>query len=115
MNKSIEVLFNELENCFAVMVDDTLSFIRIDDEDGESLVELLDSTLCFSQSDIEKVEIGGYITNFWLKDDTNNPYSFQFLYVKELKEPKEQNWTCKCDGEAEPDVDYCPNCSLTNS
>ena len=90
-SESIRFLFSEFNTSFAVMVNDKFSAINYyvpEDRCGdtsEPLVDLLRSTLSFSPSNVEEVEICEFSILVWLKDNgTANPYVFQFLNVKEL-------------------------------
>ena len=84
-------LFSKFCTSFAVMVNQefsTINYYRAEDRCGdtsEPLVDLLNSTLSFSPSNVEKVEICEFSILVWLKDNgPANPYVFQFLNVKEL-------------------------------
>jgi len=86
---TVNKLFHELANCFAVTVDDTLcypQYFNPEDrcgDDSQPMVEMLDADICIEPSDVDKVVATEYVIFVTLKDKTE--FCIQFLNVKKFE------------------------------
>jgi hypothetical protein len=90
---TVDELFNEFANCFAVLVDNgnssQISFVehfspedRCGD-DTQSMVTLLDDEICIEPSDVVSIKNSSYIVTVELKN--GKVTHFQFLECKRFK------------------------------
>jgi hypothetical protein len=90
---TVDELFDEFANCFAVTVDDHHTtqlcypqYYNPEDrcgDDTQPMVEMLDAELCIEPSDITSIKCSDYMITVNVKEH-NRPITFQFLLCKKF-------------------------------